>query len=342
MLKLLKLVALLVTTTFTQTSCKDVAKKDLINVTYFHVNIPPYEDIGNEDWLFQCCGHTYENKTLNGIISRSIHYISRKHCPQFRFQPIKVDSLDHMMDLMWNDTRLYKQDINSDYFIFGPVPWNTKLYYKMQYFPDQISWLPGFGNSDGIVVVHRIADVDLSMRLKRAVSKTSILLWFLVFILPIVAIFLWIFDRSSQPDIYTNPLKVIFSKVYLTIVTLSTVGYGDIVPVSWPGKLLSCMWMMVSIIIVACLTSIITSDIVDQTVDLHNKVVGVVALSWEEFLGRLLVNRHRSNNNTVRFLNYDDLIHGLTVNTSIDAALMDWKIASVMQDQLQSHDLGES
>ena len=107
-------------------------------------------------------------------------------------------------------------------------------------------------------------------------------------------------------------------------------------------QVLSVIWMMISIISVACLTSIITSDMVDTSVSLHNKQIAIVKDSWEEFLARLLVNRYRSSQNILKTSNYTELLDVIASNTTLDAALVDHNILSMMQDEMKKRDLGKS
>ena len=97
-----------------------------------------------------------------------------------------------------------------------------------------------------------------------------------------------------------------------------------------------------SIISVSCLTSIITSDMVDSSFPLHNQQVAVVKDSWEEFLARLLVNRHRSSTNIIKRDNYTELLNEIQRNTSLKAALIDHNILSMLQDDLAERELGNS
>ena len=99
--------------------------------------------------------------------------------------------------------------------------------------------------------------------------------------------------------------------------------------------------MCVSIILVACLTSLITSDIVDPSVDIYQETVAVVGHTYEEFLARKIVNVKRTRKNTVRFNDYLSLMKELEVNEDLFAGLVDHTVLSVMQKEMKEHKLGE-
>ena len=98
--------------------------------------------------------------------------------------------------------------------------------------------------------------------------------------------------------------------------------------------------MMISIISVSVLTSIITSDMVDSTINLYGKRVVAVKESWEDFLTRKLVNRERSRRNMLLVDNYTELLDVLADNTTLDVGLVDNYILSPLQDAMTERDLG--
>ena len=100
--------------------------------------------------------------------------------------------------------------------------------------------------------------------------------------------------------------------------------------------------MLISIISVSVLTSIITSDMVDYRVALHNEQVVVVQDSWEDFLARLLVNRARTSQNILKVYSYTELFDALATNQSLEVGLVDHYILGTMQDEISSKALGEN
>ena len=55
------------------------------------------------------------------------------------------------------------------------------------------------------------------------------------------------------------------TSVYWAIVTMTTVGYGDITPVTPIGRLLSAFVMLLGYTIIAVPTGIVTANIIDDT-----------------------------------------------------------------------------
>ena len=227
------MIALLALTTIT--SLDSISAREIVNVTYVFVNIPPYEEIINNTWRFECC--TDDEKPIRGVISRSINYIARKHCPYFKFQPHQVNSLREAEELIFmseNKTQLNNKGVKGEHFIFSPMSMSAYMYYKMQYNPD-IMTLHSFVESEGMITVQRLEDADLTHRILRSIKTSSVVIIFLVLALPTIAVAFWVVDRRTL-DPSKHPVHRVFSKMYLSVVTLTTVGYGDIVPKTWIGK----------------------------------------------------------------------------------------------------------
>jgi polar amino acid transport system substrate-binding protein len=68
-------------------------------------------------------------------------------------------------------------------------------------------------------------------------------------ILAIVGSLFWLAERKKNPeDFSSNPVKGIGSGMYLAIVTMSTVGYGDLAPKTALGRFISGTWIVLAII----------------------------------------------------------------------------------------------
>ena len=73
------------------------------------------------------------------------------------------------------------------------------------------------------------------------------------------AILMYYIDRNSEPEVFKN----IGDGIWWAIITFATVGYGDIYPITFLGKLLGCIICLVGVAMVAIPTGIISSSFIN-------------------------------------------------------------------------------
>jgi len=70
---------------------------------------------------------------------------------------------------------------------------------------------------------------------------------------------LYYLEREVNPLLSTIP-----DAMWWSVVTVSTVGYGDIVPITWGGKILAGIMMFMGLGVIAIFTAIITKMFIDH------------------------------------------------------------------------------
>jgi len=84
-------------------------------------------------------------------------------------------------------------------------------------------------------------------------------LYFIFFII-LIFVISW-----AMPQVDTN-FKNYFESLYWSIVTVSTVGYGDIVPHTTEGKILTLFLILAGTIAVSLFTAVVTSNLIKKTI----------------------------------------------------------------------------
>jgi voltage-gated potassium channel len=112
--------------------------------------------------------------------------------------------------------------------------------------------------------VFKIARYSMALKLIGKVLKRKkeeiFLTLFITFLLLIVASsFMFYVEHEAQPEEFTN----IFQSLWWAVATLTTIGYGDIYPVTVLGKLLSAIIAILGIGLVALPTGIISSGFIE-------------------------------------------------------------------------------
>jgi voltage-gated potassium channel len=85
-------------------------------------------------------------------------------------------------------------------------------------------------------------------------------LFILALTLTISASLMYMIEGDAQPDGFSS----IPAAMWWAVETLTTVGYGDLVPVTTPGKILGGFVTIIGVVAVALFTSLITVSFLDQ------------------------------------------------------------------------------
>ncbi|UTW12631.1 two pore domain potassium channel family protein [Marinobacterium rhizophilum] len=71
----------------------------------------------------------------------------------------------------------------------------------------------------------------------------------------LAAVGIYYFEHAAQPEMYRS----IFDCLWWAVVTLTTVGYGDIYPVTVGGRLFTFLTLMIGLGLLVVPTGIVTS-----------------------------------------------------------------------------------
>lgn len=95
----------------------------------------------------------------------------------------------------------------------------------------------------------------IMLALKIAKDELILFSFLAVILLYLSAVGIYYFERDAQPEVF----KSIFDALWWAVATLTTVGYGDVYPVTMGGKLFTFFVLMVGLGIVAVPTGLVAS-----------------------------------------------------------------------------------
>ena len=107
------------------------------------------------------------------------------------------------------------------------------------------------------ILVHR-DQIGVFAKIKVGIFECRYLFLIGLMLSIIFGVLIWFIERWKNTDFSKNT-RGVFTGLWLGIVTMTTVGYGDIAPRSTVGKLLTVAWMVTGIILTAILTSTMTT-----------------------------------------------------------------------------------
>ncbi|UYV13386.1 MAG: transporter substrate-binding domain-containing protein [Phycisphaera sp.] len=100
----------------------------------------------------------------------------------------------------------------------------------------------------------------LSLAFLQAIGALSL-------VLLISGLLMWFFERKKNAEQFPKGIKGMGDGFWWSAVTMTTVGYGDKAPVTFPGRVIALVWMFTSIIIIAAFTGGIASAITVGALD---------------------------------------------------------------------------
>jgi len=89
----------------------------------------------------------------------------------------------------------------------------------------------------------------------------------LLLVLVIVGFLMWFAERKANDDFPRSPLAGTGTGVWLALVTMTTVGYGDRVPVTSAGRVIAGVWMLISMLTVSSLTAFLATALTVASLD---------------------------------------------------------------------------
>jgi voltage-gated potassium channel len=98
----------------------------------------------------------------------------------------------------------------------------------------------------------------ITQALKESRSKIAVFLFFVILLVTVVGSVMYFIEGSMADSKFTS----IPRSIYWAIVTVTTVGYGDIAPVTEIGQFLAAMLMITGYAVIAVPTGIVSAEMV--------------------------------------------------------------------------------
>ena len=105
------------------------------------------------------------------------------------------------------------------------------------------------------------------------------LLILLAFVMATGGIALYVLEETHNPNIHN-----IFDALYWSLVTITTVGYGDIAPISVPGRIIAVLIILLGIAMISFATSVIVSAFSEKLIQLKEERIVEEVNKSEKFL----------------------------------------------------------
>ncbi len=145
------------------------------------------------------------------------------------------------------------------------------------------------------------------MRKQRQFISLLINIVIIVAIILIGALSVFLFEYKNE---FGN-IKGLFDAIWWALVTITTVGYGDLVPVTFWGRIIGIVFIFLGFTIFSAFTAYIASSFIDKKIKERkglNKIRGknhILICGWNRSANKILefMNKHNSENTHVVLVN---------------------------------------
>ena len=112
----------------------------------------------------------------------------------------------------------------------------------------------------------------------------------MILLISFFGIIAWLFERKKNPEHFRPGWKGLWDGIWWSVVTMTTVGYGDKAPKSSGGKFVALIWMFSGLLFISGLTASVASSLTvnqlnwntDSISDFKNRPVGTIQSTGTE------------------------------------------------------------
>lgn len=152
---------------------------------------------------------------------------------------------------------------------------------------------------------------------------SGILGW--IFIIFFFGFIIWLFERKKNPEHFREDWSGIWDGLWWSVVTMTTVGYGDKSPKSNGGKMVALIWMFSGLLFISGLTASVASSLTINQLSWNSKSITdfkerksgtIQSTGTEDYL------QHHFFKKIVPYSGLTEGLNGL-LNNEVDAFLYD-------------------
>jgi len=129
--------------------------------------------------------------------------------------------------------------------------------------------------SSDLVVVVKKSRIYALQKIFGAVQQCADFFSFSFLLTLMLGMLLWMFEHRYNSKFPQTFLEGSGKGIWCSFVTMTTVGYGDIFPVTFLGRSAIVLWIMLGLVLGAVLTASIGNNVSDSN-DIHGKVIAVL------------------------------------------------------------------
>lgn len=187
-------------------------------------------------------------------------------------------------------------------------------------------------NSERAAVIVHSNDNLLLVKFFSAVSQCFVVIYFAAIVAIIVSTAVWLLEHQINENIPKTFSKGLWTCFWFCFVTMTTVGYGDIVVKHFVTKTIIIIWMVFGLMMTSMITATVLEEL-QQTVDTKGHHVSVLSKSAET---ELVTQQLHAK--PIELETYEEVLNAVK-ERKVKAALIDANVAAVLFNQKHSDEL---
>lgn len=189
-----------------------------------------------------------------------------------------------------------------------------------------------FSTCSSLAVVMSQRKISLPAKIWQGITSCRSIIIYSSLICIIFGIIIWASEMLYGGDFGKSFITGAGQGVWWSFVTMTSVGYGDLVPRSVIGRTISGVWTLFGVAMICVMTATITDNISGtSSLDIYGKKVAVLSDSPEAQVAK---DDYQADIITADSL---DAVFDLIRKDKADAALINMHIASWYQDDIRNH-----
>lgn len=183
--------------------------------------------------------------------------------------------------------------------------------------------------SEGLAVIMLRDKISLPSKMMRGIYSCRQILVLTLMLALLFGITIWFIECTYNKEFSLFFVKGAATGLWWSVVSMTTVGYGDIVPKSIPGRVIACIWLFIGVVI-ACLMTATVSEVINglEGLDIYKQKVSVLNNSYE-----LKAAKEMYDADVVPVKTYADALK-LVREEKVFAALMNVDVAAWRQNEI--------